>query len=133
MNLYFSSFFLLLLLTIAFTKTSLQSQTDILNSESQNFLPIKWGIIKTINNYLPVTMMNLKTLGNIWLLVVLDFDLIQGVTASGISATPIEWSCSSGWENNYPSLMTYIGIAAVIIAIPVKSGFLIKLKCSLQL
>jgi hypothetical protein len=30
----------------------------------------------------------------------------------------------------YPSLITYIGIAAVIIAIPVKIGFLIKLKCS---
>ena len=31
-------------------------------------------------------------------------------------------------KNNYPSLMTYIGIAAVIVAIPVKIGFSNKIK-----
>lgn len=57
-------------------------------------------------------------------------DLVQGVTASGISATPIGGGQYALQEekNNYPSLMTYIGIAAIIIAIPIKIGFSKKIK-----
>jgi hypothetical protein len=74
-----------------------------------------------------------KTLGNILIISGLGFltaDLVQGVTASGISATPIEGGqyALQDEKNNYPSLMTYIGIAAVIIAIPIKIGFSNKIK-----
>ena len=74
-----------------------------------------------------------KTLGNILLIGGLGFltaDLVQGVTASGISATPIGGGqyALQDEKNNYPSLMTYIGIAAIIIAIPVKIGFSKKIK-----
>jgi hypothetical protein len=59
----------------------------------------------------------------------LTADLTSGVTV--IHATPIEVVNMFQMRKNYPSLMTYIGIAAVIIAIPVKLVFLIKLKkCS---
>ncbi|RDI55049.1 hypothetical protein [Flavobacterium glaciei] len=74
-----------------------------------------------------------KTLGNILLYSGIGFltaDLVQGVTASGISATPIGGGqyALQDEKNNYPSLMTYIGIAAIIIAIPVKIGFSKKIK-----
>ncbi len=68
-----------------------------------------------------------KTVGNILLIGGLGFltaDLIHGSTASGITAV----STGGGnyaiqTEKTYPTALTYIGVAAVIIAIPVKIGF----------
>ncbi len=56
-------------------------------------------------------------------------DLIHGVTASGMTATPTgggNYSLQS--ERTYPTALTYIGVAAIIIAIPVKIGFSKKIK-----
>ena len=73
-----------------------------------------------------------KTVGNIMLIGGLGFltaDLIQGVTASGMTAVPV----GGGYynlqtEKTYPTVLTYLGVVAVIIAIPVKIGFSKKIK-----
>ena len=73
-----------------------------------------------------------KTAGNVLLWVGLGFltaDLIHGITASGITSTP----AGSGYYNlqskkNYPTVLTYLGVVAVITAIPVKIGFSKKIK-----
>ena len=74
-----------------------------------------------------------KTAGNILLIGgigLLIADLIHGVTASGISATPIGGGqyALQDEKNNYPSALTYIGVVAVVIAIPVKIGFSKKIR-----
>lgn len=73
-----------------------------------------------------------KTVGNVLLIGGFGFltaDLIHGLTASGISATPL----GGGYyglqnEKTYPTALTYIGVAAIIIAIPVKIGFSRKIE-----
>jgi hypothetical protein len=61
--------------------------------------------------------------------LILTADLIQELPE--FMQHQLRWSICFRMRKNYPSLMTYIGIAAVIIAIPVKLVFLIKLKkCS---
>ncbi len=73
-----------------------------------------------------------KTVGNVLLLGGLGFltaDLIRGVTASGITSTPTGggyYNLES--EKTYPKVMTYIGVASILIAIPVKIGFSKKIK-----
>ena len=73
-----------------------------------------------------------KTVGNILLIGGLGFltaDLIYGSTASGITAVPTGGgNYAIQTEKTYPTALTYIGIAAVIIAIPVKIGFSKKIK-----
>jgi hypothetical protein len=73
-----------------------------------------------------------KTVGNILLIGGLGFltaDLIHGATASGITAVPIGGgNYAIQTEKTYPTALTYIGIAAVIIAIPVKIGFSKKIE-----
>ena len=74
-----------------------------------------------------------KTAGNILLIGgigLLTADLIQGVTASGVSAKPIGGGqyAIQDEKNNYPSVLTYLGVAAIVIAIPVKIGFSKKIK-----
>jgi hypothetical protein len=73
-----------------------------------------------------------KTIGNILLIGGFGFltaDLIHGLTASGITTTPT----GGGYyeiqtEKTYPTAMTFIGVAAIIIAIPVKMGFSKKIR-----
>jgi hypothetical protein len=73
-----------------------------------------------------------KTAGNILLIGGLGFltaDLIQGSTASGITAVPTGGgNYAIQTEKTYPTVLTYIGVVAVIIAIPVKIGFSKKIK-----
>jgi hypothetical protein len=73
-----------------------------------------------------------KTTGNILLIGGLGFltaDLIHGATASGITAVPTGGgNYAIQTEKTYPTVLTYIGVVAVIIAIPVKIGFSKKIK-----
>jgi hypothetical protein len=74
-----------------------------------------------------------KTVGNILLIGGFGFltaDLIQGLTTDKTTVVPGNYYSIQGVqsENNYPSALTYIGIAAIIIAIPVKIGFSKKIK-----
>jgi hypothetical protein len=113
-----------------------KSNGTILNSESQKISPNQVRELLKDNQQLLEDYndgRSKKTLGNILIISGLGFltaDLVQGVTASGISATPIGGGqyALQDEKNNYPSLMTYIGIAAVIIAIPIKIGFSNKIK-----
>ena len=113
-----------------------KSNGTILDSESQKISPNQVRELLKDNQQLLEDYndgRSKKTLGNILIISGLGFltaDLVQGVTASGISATPIGGGqyALQDEKNNYPSLMTYIGIAAIIIAIPIKIGFSNKIK-----
>lgn len=113
-----------------------KSNGTILDSESQKISPNQVRELLKDNQQL-LTDFNdgrsKKTLGNILLIGGLGFltaDLVQGVTASGISATPIGGGqyALKDEKNNYPSLLTYIGIASIVAAIPIKIGFSKKIK-----
>ena len=112
-----------------------KSNGTTLNSENQKISPDQVRELLANNEQL-LTDYNAgrtkKTVGNILLiggLGALTADLIYGVTASGMSAVPV----GGGYydlqtEKTYPNVLTYLGVAAVIIAIPVKIGFSKKIK-----
>jgi len=112
-----------------------KSNGNILNSENQKISPTKVRELLANNEKLLADYnagRTKKTAGNILLISGFGFltaDLIHGVTASGITATPTgggNYSLQS--ERTYPTVLTYIGVAAIIIAIPVKIGFSKKIK-----
>jgi len=112
-----------------------RSNGTILNSENQKISP---NAVRTLlaNNEKLLADYNAgrtkKTFGNILLVGgfgLLTADLIHGVTASGITATPTgggNYALQS--VKTYPTAMTYIGVAAIIMAIPVKMGFSKKIR-----
>ena len=112
-----------------------KSNGTTLNSENQKISPNQVRELLANNEKL-LTEYNAgrtkKTVGNILLIGGLGFltaDLIYGVTASGMTAVPV----GGGYydlqtEKTYPNVLTYLGVAAVIIAIPVKIGFSKKIK-----
>ena len=112
-----------------------KSNGTILNSDNQKISPDQVRELLKDNQKL-LTEYNAgrtkKTTGNILLIGGLGFltaDLIHGVTASGMTAVPT----GGGYyalqtEKTYPTVLTFIGAAAVIIAIPVKIGFSKKIK-----
>jgi hypothetical protein len=112
-----------------------KSNGTILNSENQKISPDQVRELLANNEKL-LTDYNAgrtkKTVGNILLIGGLGFltaDLIHGVTASGMTATPTGggyYNLQS--EKTYPTALTYIGIAAIVIAIPVKIGFSKKIR-----
>lgn len=69
-----------------------------------------------------------KTIGNVLLIGGFGFmvtDLLIGATTDGnttVSGNLIQT------ERNYPSVLTYVGLAALVIAIPVKIGFSNKIQ-----
>lgn len=113
-----------------------KSNGTILNSENQKIFPDQVRELLKDNQQLLADYnagRSKKTVRNILIIGGLGFltaDLIKVVTASGISATPIGGGQYALQEekNNFPSVLTYIGIAAIIIAIPVKIGFSNKIK-----
>lgn len=64
-----------------------------------------------------------KTIGNVLLIggpLLIVTDLMLGLTTDSGS--------QNGSEKTYPSILTYVGFAAIIIAIPVKIGFSKKIR-----
>lgn len=64
-----------------------------------------------------------KTIGNILLIggpLLIVTDLMLGLTTDSGS--------QNGSQKTYPSVLTYVGFAAVVIAIPVKIGFSKKIR-----
>lgn len=132
------------ILFLVFVLSSLQSYSqnlvyksngNIRDSENNKISPDKVRVLLANNEKLLADYnagRSKKTAGNILLIGgigLLTADLIHGVTASGISATPIgggQYVIQD--EKVYPSALTYIGIVAVVISIPVKIGFLKKIK-----
>ena len=112
-----------------------KSNGTILNSENQQISPEQVRELLKNNQKLLADYnagRTKKTVGNILLISGFGFliaDLIHGVTASGISATPTGggyYALQS--EKTYPTALTFIGIAAIAVAIPVKIGFSKKIK-----
>src|SRR3970040_1746723 len=112
-----------------------KSNGTILNSDNQKISPDQVRELLKDNQKL-LTEYNAgrtkKTTGNILLIGGLGFltaDLIHGVTASGMTAVPT----GGGYyalqtEKTYPTVLTYAGVIAVIVAIPVKIGFSKKIR-----
>ena len=116
-------------------KLMYKSNGTVLNSENQKISPDQVRELLKNNQQLLADYNDgrtKKTVGNVLLIGGFGFltaDLIQGVTASGITATPAgggNYNLQS--EKTYPTVLTYIGIAALVIAIPVKIGFSKKIK-----
>ena len=112
-----------------------KSNGTVLNSENQQISPEQVRELLKNNQKLLADYnagRSKKTVGNILLISGFGFliaDLIHGVTASGISATPTGggyYALQS--EKTYPTALTFIGIAALVVAIPVKLGFSKKIK-----
>ena len=112
-----------------------KSNGTILNSENQKISPDQVRELLKDNEKLLADYnagRTKKTFGNILLIGGLGFltaDLIQGATASGMTAVPV----GGGYyalqtEKTYPTALTYVGVIAVIVAIPVKIGFSKKIK-----
>ena len=112
-----------------------KSNGTILNSDNQKISPDQVRELLKDNEKLLADYnagRTKKTAGNILLISgfgLLTADLIHGSTASGITAVPTGGgNYALQTEKTYPTALTYLGIAAVIIAIPVKIGFSKKIK-----
>jgi hypothetical protein len=112
-----------------------KSNGTILNSDNQKISPLQVRKLLANNEKLLADYKEgrtKKTVGNILLIGGLGFltaDLIHGVTASGMTAVP----AGGGYynlqtEKTYPTVLTYLGVVAVIVAIPVKIGFSKKIR-----
>jgi hypothetical protein len=108
-----------------------KSNGNILNSENQKISPDQVRELLKDNEKL-LTDYNVgrskKTVGNVLIIGgfgLLATDVLIGATSDGNTTVT---GNSIQTERNYPSALTYIGVAALIIAIPVKIGFSKKIK-----
>jgi hypothetical protein len=107
------------------------SNGNILNSENQKISPDEVRELLKDNEKLLADYnagRSKKTVGNVLLIGGLGLvatDLIIGANSDG-NTTVSGNSISS--EKNYPTVLTYIGLAALVIAIPVKIGFSNKIE-----
>lgn len=113
-----------------------KSNGNILNSENQKISPDQVRELLKNNQQLLADYnagRSKKTIGNILLIGGFGFltvDLIQGLTTDNTTFTQGNYYSVQGVqsENNFPSVLTYLGFAAIIVAIPVKIGFSKKIK-----
>lgn len=111
------------------------SNGNILNSENQKISPDQVREL-LINNQKLLADYNAgrtkKTFGNVLIIggsVLIIADLMIGLTTNGnqtVSGNGTYYSVQS--EKNYPTALTYIGLASLVIAIPVKIGFSNKIE-----
>ena len=108
-----------------------KSNGTILNSENQQISPDQVRELLKDNQKLLAEYnagRSKKTLGNILLIggsAMVIGDLIVGATSDGNTTVT---GNSIQTERNYPSVLTYVGLAAVVVAIPVKIGFSKKIR-----
>jgi hypothetical protein len=108
-----------------------KSNGNILNSEKQKISPAQVRELLKDNEKLLADYnagRSKKTVGNVLIIGgigLLATDLLIGATSDGNTTVT---GNSIQTERNYPSALTYIGVAALIIAIPVKIGFSKKIK-----
>jgi len=110
-----------------------KSNGNILNSENQNISPDEMRQLLANNEKLLVKYnagRSKKTTGNVLLiggLGLITADLVQGIISDGKTTVS-----GNGYllqsERNYPTALTYIGVAALVIVIPIKIGFSKKLR-----
>ncbi|TDD93670.1 hypothetical protein [Flavobacterium cellulosilyticum] len=110
-----------------------KSNGNILNSENQKISPDQVRELLANNEKLLAEYnagRSKKTFGNVLLIGgfgLIAADLISGATSDG-NATVSGNGYSIQSERNYPTALTYIGVAAVVIAIPIKIGFSKKIR-----
>jgi hypothetical protein len=103
-----------------------KSNGNILDSEKQKISPDKVRELLANNEKLLSDYnagRSKKTVGNVLLIggsALIVTDLITALTTS--------YGLKDGSEKGFPTALTYIGVAALIIAIPVKIGFSKKIK-----
>lgn len=108
-----------------------KSNGTILNSENQQISPDQVRELLKDNQKLLADYnagRSKKTIGNILLIggsALVIGDLIVGATTDGNTTVT---GNSIQTESNYPSALTFVGLAAVAVAIPVKIGFSKKIK-----
>ncbi len=108
-----------------------KSNGTILNSENQQISPDQVReLLKNNQKLLPDynAGRSRKTVGNILLIggsAMVIGDLIVGATTDGNTTVT---GNSIQTESNYPSALTFVGLAAIAVAIPVKIGFSKKIK-----
>ena len=122
-------FILLLLVCSSYSfsqKLVYNSNGNILNPEKQKISPDQVRELLKNNEKLLANYnagRSKKTAGNVLLIggpFLIIADLITAVTA--------KIDLQNGSEKGFPTALTYIGVAALIIAIPVKIGFSNKIK-----
>lgn len=112
-------------------KLAYKSYGNILNSENQQISPDQVRELLKDNQKLLADYnagRSKKTIGNILLIggsALVIGDLIVGATTDGNTTVT---GNSIQTESNYPSALTFVGLAAVAVAIPVKIGFSKKIK-----
>jgi hypothetical protein len=133
-------FFFLLLFLSTFQSFSqklvYKSNGTILNSENQKISPDQVRDLLKDNEKLLADYnagRSKKTAGNVLLiggLGLLAADLISGLTTDNTTVASGNYYSIQGVqsERNYPTVLTYIGVAAIVIAIPIKIGFSKKIK-----
>lgn len=108
-----------------------KSNGTILNSENQQISPDQVRELLKNNQKLLADYnagRSKKTVGNILLIggsALVIGDLIVGATTDGNTTVT---GNSIQTESNYPSALTFVGLAAVAVSIPVKIGFSKKIK-----
>jgi hypothetical protein len=108
-----------------------KSNGTILNSENQQISPDQVRELLKDNEKLLADYnagRSKKTVGNILLIggsAMVIGDLIVGATTDGNTTVT---GNSIQTESNYPSALTFVGLAAVAVSIPVKIGFSKKIK-----
>lgn len=108
-----------------------KSNGNILNSENQKISPDQVRELLKDNEKLLADYnagRTKKTIGNVLIIGGFGFlaaDLMLGLTTDGNTTVT---GNSIQTERNYPSALTYVGLAALVIAIPVKIGFSKKIK-----
>ena len=127
MNKLFLMLFLLIFNLHSFSqKIVYTSNGNIQNSEKKNISPNEVRVLLKDNQQLLDDYnagRDKKTIGNFLLIggpLLIVTDLILGLTAAV--------GLQNGSEKTYPSVLTYIGFAAIAVAIPVKIGFSKKIR-----
>ena len=108
-----------------------KSNGTILNSENQQISPDQVRELLKDNQKLLAEYnagRSKKTTGNVLLIggsILVIADLLTGVFSDGNNTVT---GNSIQTERNYPSVLTFVGLAALAVAIPVKIGFSKKIR-----
>ncbi len=108
-----------------------KSNGTILNSENQQISPDQVRELLKDNQKLLADYnagRSKKTVGNVLLIGGLGLMAIDVVIGANTDGNTTVTGNSIQTESNYPSALTFVGLAALAVAIPVKIGFSKKIK-----
>ena len=108
-----------------------KSNGNIVNSENQQISPDQVRELLKDNEKLLAEYnagRSKKTVGNVLLIGGLGLMAIDVVIGANTDGNTTVTGNSIQTESNYPSALTFVGLAALAVAIPVKIGFSKKIK-----